>query len=74
MRFAANGQSTETGSRKGDWIDTQDDRKLVEQGRTVTVSGDREFKQAVDAETGELLWVYVKTTEFVVITGKPKGK
>jgi len=74
MRFTANGPSAETSSRNDDWIDTQDDRKLVEQDRKVTVTGDREFKQAVDAETGELLWVYVKATKFVVITSKPKGK
>jgi hypothetical protein len=73
MRFAASGQSAETSSRGDDWVDTQDDRKLVEQGRKVTVIGDREDKRALDAETGELLWVYVKATKFVVITGKPKG-
>jgi hypothetical protein len=72
MRFAANGQSAETGSRKDDWIDTEEDRKRVEQGRNVKLTGDREFEQAVDAQTGELLWVYVKATKFVVITASQK--
>jgi len=73
-RFIADGQSAEASSRKDDWIVTQDERKLVEQDRNVTVIGDRECKRAVDAETGELLWVYVTATKFVVITGKAKGK